>query len=77
MKSTIVMEKRGSDYRCDAYGKFGGGFRNAFAGKSAVEASFYLITQYHRYVRSNSEGGYIIAPTEVSKLLPNYMLEVA
>lgn len=75
MRSAIIIENGvgGSGapgYRCSAYGKFGGGYRFAWAGATPIEAATFASRELIRYARTNSEGGDLVAPPEVLDLVP-------
>lgn len=70
MRSIVTIKKDQHGYRADASGKFGGGYSNAFAGKTAEEAATFAIANAIRYC--TSEGCDLCAPQEIKELLPSF-----
>jgi len=66
MKSLIFIHFSTFDkaYLCDVQGRFGGGYRNAFAGRTPILAAIFARREAARYGR-NPYGCEILAPPEV------------
>jgi hypothetical protein len=73
MRSTVIIEKRGSGYICTVSGKFGGGYQMARAGLDPQAAAAFAAREMIRYAQSNSEGGDLLAPPEVLDLVPLHL----
>lgn len=70
MQSSVQIYKTVGDapyaaYRCNASGKFGGGYQGAAAGATVEAAAAFAAREQWRYIRTNPEGGQLIAPPEV------------
>lgn len=76
MRATIIIEKKEGIYRGSAIGKFGGGYRFAFAGASAAEAGAFAAREMARYAITNSEGGDLVAPPEIMEIVPAQLRSV-
>lgn len=69
VRASVVVIKRGDSYYCDVTGQAGGGFRNAFAGKTPEEAALFAQMQKVRYIDNNPLGGDMFLPAEVKQAL--------
>ena len=77
MRATVIIEKMGTEnYRASASGKFGGGFRGAFAGETAEAAAAFAAREMLRYAQGNTEGGDLVAPPEVTDLVPEHLRSI-
>lgn len=77
MRSTVIIEKRGSGYIATVSGKFGGGFQGARCGITPHDAATSAAKWMIQYSQSNSEGGDLIAPPEVTELIPDHLRSIA
>jgi hypothetical protein len=76
MRSTVIIEKRGSGYYASASGKFGGGFSGTPVGTDPSSAAAFAARQMVSYAQSNNEGGDLVAPEEVMALVPKHLQHV-
>ncbi len=76
MRASVIIEKRGTGYFATVSGKFGGGYMGAAAGDTAEEAAAFAAREMVRYAQSNSDGGDLIAPSEVAHLVPPHLQSI-
>ena len=77
MRSTIIIEKRGNHYIATASGRFGGGYSGVTAGDTAEQVAAFAAREMVRYAQSNPEGGDLLAPDEVTNLVPDHLVAIA
>ena len=76
MRSTIIISKRGAGYIAIASGKFGGGYQGCRAGLTPYDAAAFAAREMVHYAQFNSEGGDLMAPSEVLELVPAHLRSV-
>lgn len=76
MRSTIIIERRGAGYIATTSGKFGGGYQGARCGLTPEDAAIFAAKEMVRYAQSNSEGGDLVAPSEVLELVPAHLRSI-
>lgn len=76
MRSTVIIEKRGTGYTCTVSGKQGGGYQGTRAGLDPQAAAAFAAREMIRYAQSNDEGGDLMAPDEVKSLVPEHLWSI-
>jgi len=66
----IHFHQPSSGFLCDAHGKFGGGYRNAFAGTDAATAAIFASREMNRFGAHNQDGAILLAPKAVLQCVP-------
>ncbi len=76
MRSTVIIEKKGRGYVATASGRYGGGYRMARAGLDEEAAAAFAAREMIRYAVDNPDGGDLVAPGEVFKLVPEQLRRI-
>jgi len=76
MRSSVIITKRGQGYSSDVSGRFGGGHSRARAGLDAAAAAATAARYMIEYAQSNPEGGDLVAPPEVLRLVPEHLRSI-
>lgn len=76
MRSIVIISKRGEGYIATVSGKFGGGFQGARCGLTPSDAAMAAAGWMISYAQSNREGGDLMAPAEVMKLIPEHLRSI-
>lgn len=74
--SLVTVYKSVGGYRVNVAGRFGGGFSTTRSGGPAEVAPF-VAAQMQRYALSNPHGGSLVAPPEITDLIPEALRMVA
>lgn len=73
MRTTVIIEKRDPGYISTVSGRFGDGPRGASAGNAPDEAAATAARLMLEFAKNNPEGGDLVAPKEVMKLVPKHL----
>ena len=76
MRSTVIITQRGAGYISTVSGRFGGGHQGARAGLSAFDAAATAAKLMIQYAQSNPAGGDLMAPEEVTELVPEHLRSI-
>ena len=77
MRTTVVIRKRGDLYIADVQGMFGGGYQGATAGREPHDAATFASREMIRYGTCNDRGASLVAPQEVTDLVPEHLRDIA
>lgn len=76
MRTTVIITRRGAGYISTVAGRFGGGHQGARCGLTPHEAASHAAQMMLRYSATNPDGGSLMAPDEVMRLVPAHLREI-
>lgn len=78
MKTTIIIQKRGEGYTATVGARNGVVLQGSRCGLTPAEAATWAATMMLRYASpdSNPEGGELMAPPEVTELVPAHLRNI-
>ena len=76
MRTTVIITKRGDGYISTVSGKFGGGHQGVRCGLTPFDAAASAARYMIQYGQSNSDGGDLMAPSEILDLVPDHLRSI-